>query len=85
MIYWNQINKTRYIHFVISFLCIDLDSNDENMLFLQNNLGNVKDKKNILDGAMALHNFNKHTDRHISFEDMKYLVDSYPNNFVDIK
>jgi FkbM family methyltransferase len=64
---------------------IDLDSNDENMFFLQNNLGNVKDKKNILDGAMALHNFDKHTNRHISFEDMKYLVDSYPNNFVDIK
>ena len=42
------------------------------------------DKKNILDNAMTLHSFDKHTPRHMSLDDMTYLVSSYCNKFVNI-
>lgn len=50
---------------------------DECKLFLQNDFDKEmtsSDKKNILDNAMTLHSFDKHTPRHMSLDDMKYLV-----------
>jgi len=52
----------------------DVEYNDECKLFLQNDIGNGDES--ILKNAMALHSFDKHTVRFISFKDLKYLIDN---------
>lgn len=65
-------------------MCLSIENDGEILdlpecnLFLQNDLEGVDkmDKKFILDNAMTLHSFDKHTLKHISLDDMKYLVGS---------
>lgn len=51
----------------------DVEYHDECKLFLQNN---IESDKEILDNAMALHAFDRHTRRFISFVDLKYLIEN---------
>lgn len=51
----------------------EVEYNDECKLFLQNS---IDGDENILKNAMTLHSFDKHTNRFISVEDLKYLLDN---------
>ena len=50
----------------------DVEYNDECKIFLQND---INSNEKILNDAMTIHGFDKHTNRFISFKDMKYLID----------
>lgn len=51
----------------------DVEYNDECKLFLQND---IKSNEKILQNAMTIHSFDKHTLRNISYKDLKYLIDN---------
>lgn len=50
----------------------DVEYHEECKLFLQNEVGS---DETILKKAMALHSFDRHTERSISFDDLKYLIE----------
>ena len=50
---------------------LEVEYNDECKLFLQNS---IDGDENILKNAMSIHSFDRHTFRHISYEDLKYLL-----------